>query len=134
MKMNYSKQRNLILAAVQNGPHHPTAEQVYEQVHKQDAHISLATVYRNLNQLAENDIIKKIDHLDNQAHFDHTLSDHYHFICSECSCIIDIDCNIVSNLKQHLLTQNGLSVDSIDLSFHGLCPECQKKNITNHKE
>ncbi len=132
--MNYSKQRNLVLAAIQEHRCHPTAEQIYNIVKEKDPNISLATVYRNLNQLAENGIIQKVDHLDNYAHFDHTLGQHYHFICSECSCIIDIDCNIVSNIKQHLLDKENLLVESTDISFHGLCPKCQKKQQKNTKE
>ena len=125
--MNYSKQRNLILSALQEHKHHPTADQIYNIVKEKDPNISLATVYRNLNQLAENGIIQKVEHIDTQAHFDHTLEDHYHFICSECSCIIDIDCNIVSNLNQQLLDKENLLVENTDISFHGLCPKCRNK-------
>ncbi len=132
--MNYSKQRNLILSALQEHKHHPTADQIYNIVKEKDPNISLATVYRNLNQLAENGIIQRVDHLDSQAHFDHTLGEHYHFICSECSCIIDIDCNIVSNLNQHLLDEENLLIESTDISFHGLCPKCRNKKQKNTKE
>ena len=125
--MNYSKQRNLVLATLLEHHCHPTAEQIYTIVKEKDPNISLATVYRNLNQLAEKGIIKKIDHLDNQAHFDHTLDEHHHFICSECSCVIDIDCNIVSNLNQQLLDKENLLVEYTDISFHGLCPRCRNK-------
>lgn len=132
--MNYSKQRNLILSALQEHKHHPTADQIYNIVKEKDPNISLATVYRNLNQLAENGIIQKVEHIDAQAHFDHTLEDHYHFICSECSCIIDIDCNIVSNLNKHLLDEENLLIESTDISFHGLCPKCRNKKQKNTKE
>ena len=132
--MNYSKQRNLILSALQEHKHHPTADQIYNIVKEKDPNISLATVYRNLNQLAENGIIQKVDHLDSQAHFDHTFGEHYHFICSECSCIIDIDCNIVSNLNQHLLDEENLLIESTNISFHGLCPKCRNKKQKNTKE
>ena len=132
--MNYSKLRNLILSTLQEHKHHPTADQIYNIVKEKDPNISLATVYRNLNQLAENGIIQKVDHLDSQAHFDHTLGEHYHFICSECSCIIDIDCNIVSNLNQHLLDEENLLIESTDISFHGLCPKCRNKKQKNTKE
>ena len=58
--MNYSKQRELVLQAVLENPIHPTADGVYQQVRQQNPRISLGTVYRNLNFLAEMGMIRKI--------------------------------------------------------------------------
>lgn len=126
--MKYSKQRNLVLEALQQNPCHPTAETVYAYIRQKDANISLATVYRNLNQLAENGIIQKLDHVDSVARFDHTLEKHYHFICSQCSAIIDIDSDVIPDLQQRISEQTGLAVESADISFRGICPNCLKKN------
>ena len=43
---------------------HPTADYIYEVLKKELPSISLATVYRNLNQLAANGIIRRLDRLD----------------------------------------------------------------------
>ena len=56
--MNYSQQRNCILNIVVSNPIHPTAEQVYDIARRSYPKISLGTVYRNLNQLAEHGILK----------------------------------------------------------------------------
>ena len=45
---------------VVSNPVHPTAEQVYDIARRSYPKISLGTVYRNLNQLAEHGILKKI--------------------------------------------------------------------------
>lgn len=58
--MNYSQQRNCIMNIVVSNPVHPTAEQVYDIARRSYPKISLGTVYRNLNQLAEHGILKKI--------------------------------------------------------------------------
>lgn len=47
---------------------HPTADFVYEQMRKELPNISLATVYRNLNQLAEAGLIRKVEGLDGSVH------------------------------------------------------------------
>ena len=49
--MIYSKKRELVLDYVRTSCTHPTAEEVYSGLRALDADISLATVYRNLNQL-----------------------------------------------------------------------------------
>ena len=51
--MNYSQQRNCIMNIVVSNPVHPTAEQVYDIARRSYPKISLGTVYRNLNQLAD---------------------------------------------------------------------------------
>ena len=57
--MNYSKQRETILNTLKENVVHPTAEYLYDVLKRENSSISLATLYRNLNQLAENGIIKK---------------------------------------------------------------------------
>lgn len=76
--MNYSKQRELALKVLQKNMCHPTADFVYEQMRKDLPNISLATVYRNLNQLAEAGLIRKVEGLDGSVHFDHNTHNHYH--------------------------------------------------------
>ena len=59
--MKYSRQRELILKTLKENCIHPTAEQLYELIRREEPTVSLATVYRNLNLLAENGMVKKID-------------------------------------------------------------------------
>ena len=126
--MKYSRQRNLILNILKENPCHPSAETVFALAREQDSSISLATVYRNLNQLAEHGIIKKLEHLDGITRFDHTLKPHYHFICSKCSKVIDIDDTTATGLSEQLSERTGLTINKIDISLRGLCKECLKHN------
>ena len=66
--MKYSRQRELILKTLKENCIHPTAEQLYELIRREEPTVSLATVYRNLNLLAENGMVKKIEGLDGTAH------------------------------------------------------------------
>lgn len=61
--MNYSRQREVILQTLKDNVVHPTAEYLYAILKEKEPNMSLATLYRNLNQLADNGIIKKIDGL-----------------------------------------------------------------------
>ena len=58
--MKYSYQREQILKIVQSSHGHLSANEVYEQVRKIIPNISLGTVYRNLNTLAEHHFIRRI--------------------------------------------------------------------------
>ena len=57
--MIYSKQRELILKAVLENRVHPTADAVFSFLKPDHPELSLATVYRNLNQLAKNGLLIK---------------------------------------------------------------------------
>ncbi len=125
--MNYSKQRQMILDTLEEYAVHPSAEQLYEKVHMKDKTISKGTLYRNLNQLSEQGIIKKIDGLENSAHFDHNTHEHYHFICNKCKRIYDIEKEDVH--IPAIKNEEGFIITNRDIIFKGICRECNEKNL-----
>ncbi len=126
--MKYSRQRELILKTLKENAIHPTAEQLCELIRREEPTVSLATVYRNLNLLSENGMIKKIEGLDGMAHFDHQTHDHYHFICTKCNRVFDIPYDITPDLAKDVENRTGLTVVAYDISFRGICKHCQKFN------
>ena len=56
--MKYSWQRQIILETIQEHKEHLSAQQIYGYARERCPHISLGTVYRNLNTLADNDMIE----------------------------------------------------------------------------
>ena len=101
---------------------------LYELVRPLMPSISLATVYRNLNQLVDNGSIRKISGLDGAVHYDHCVEKHYHFICTCCNKVYDVPYNVAEDLEQKLKSFTGLEAQSTELTFKGLCSDCQKSN------
>lgn len=124
-KMNYSKQREIILDTLRNNVVHPTAEYIYEILKEEDTKISLATLYRNLNQLADKGIIKKIDGLESSSHYDHNTHAHYHFICDKCKKVFDVSEDIAPHIVEKIEGETGFVVTSHDIAIHGLCKDCK---------
>lgn len=131
--MKYSKQREIILETLSANPIHPTADQIYFMIKVIDPKISLATVYRNLNLLAENGIIKKIEGLDGVARFDHNTHNHYHFICTKCNKVYDVPYEIAPDVVENISARTGLTIESCHVSLSGICHECKNKK-TKYKE
>ncbi len=123
--MNYSRQREIILDTLKSNAVHPTAEYLYSILQKENFKISLATLYRNLNQLAEHGIIKKIDGLEPSSHYDHNTHAHYHFICDNCKKIYDINSDIAPELVRRAEEETDFKVLGHDIVFHGICSECK---------
>ncbi len=117
-----SRQREKVLDIVRATKSHPTADWVFHEVRKELPNISLATVYRNLNLLAESGEINEVL-CDGQLRFDANKDEHFHFICRSCKGIFDIDETRVSTPDFKL--QRGYTVEDVRIDFYGICPACQ---------
>ncbi len=124
--MKYSKQRELILTTVRKNLIHPTADQVYSIIRKTMPNISLGTVYRNLNLLAENGDIIKISLPNQSDRFDGTLEPHYHMICNKCNKVFDIKLDNLKGLSDDIFKNYQFSVENFDLIINGTCCECKQ--------
>ena len=123
--MNYSRQREMILEAVARTKEHPTAETVYQSLTVQHPRLSLATVYRNLNQLCEAGTLKRLRLTDSPDRFDYNTEPHCHLCCSGCGRVIDLEA--VSLDWNALLAQpTDCRIESCEVSFYGLCGHCAK--------
>ncbi|MFQ8705170.1 MAG: transcriptional repressor [Thomasclavelia sp.] len=122
-KTRYSKQRELIYKNLKARCDHPTAEIIYTELKKDNPGLSLGTVYRNLNFLADAKMIRKLDVGQTTVHFDADLSAHHHFICNECQQVYDIfyDDEVISNDAQK---QTEHRIERTDLVFSGTCKKC----------
>lgn len=125
--MNYSRQREVILDTLKSNVVHPTAEYLYYILKSKEPNISLATLYRNLNQLAESGLIKKIDGLDASCHYDHNTHKHYHFICDKCKRVFDVSCNVAPDIVQKTEDETGFIIKKHDIIFNGICRDCLEK-------
>lgn len=118
-------QRALVLKAVNQLQCHATAEEIYHLVVNKHPNISKVTVYRNLNQLAENGEIRKLEVPGGADRFDHRCSDHYHVRCVKCGRVFDVDMDYLENLEKRIKEPCGFEIHSHDLMFKGICPDCK---------
>lgn len=126
MERRNTKQYKLIYDFINNNCSHPTAEEVYEEVVKIDPHISLTTVYRNLNKLADEGKIIRISIANQKDRFDFNTYNHYHICCQKCLKFMDVPIHNVDKLNQQVEKITSFKVFEHSIVFTGLCPECQK--------
>ena len=117
--MRYSPQREAIKEIVYSTNSHPTADWIFSQAKEQHPTISLGTVYRNLNQLSEQGVIRQI-HDGTMARFDWNTSDHDHLKCTLCGELFDV--NILdTNLKKSVKKTFNFHVDNVEMVLIGTC-------------
>jgi len=117
-------QRQLIFDAVKALNIHATAEQVIEYLAKKHPTIGRATVYRNLNYMSESGELLRIGSFYGSTHYDHNCHEHYHFICSNCRRIIDVEGSLADVFERFRNTE-GIDITDCNISFSGMCWECK---------
>lgn len=122
--LKYSKQREALLRILCGVNTHPTADRLYEEIRKEFPKISLATVYRNLNQLVENGEIIRLECNGEAEHYDGNPKKHYHFICRKCTAIIDVSISDACKINDLVIEKDMLKVEDHELFFYGLCQNC----------
>lgn len=119
--MKHSYQREAILKIVMDSCDHPTAEMIYNRSKETIPNISLGTVYRNLNQLSELGLIKRIVMPNISDRFDKTIENHAHFYCIKCNETFDIMEDKFKDLDSEVSKRTGNTVLSHDIVFVGIC-------------
>lgn len=124
--LKYSRQRESIEKAVHALHCHPTADEVYQAVREETPSISLGTVYRNLNTLAELGRIKKISMPEGGDRFDYNLTTHYHATCHQCGKVFDIALPNPQQIAEKIHTETGFSVTGFHFVAKGVCSRCKQ--------
>lgn len=118
-------QRSLVFEAVGRLQCHATADEVYAEIIKEHPTIGRGTVYRNLNQLAEQGEIRKIEVPGGADRYDHRCDDHYHARCLTCGRAFDVDMEYIAGLEKAIKDSHGFEVSGHDIMFRGVCTDCQ---------
>ncbi|NCB30946.1 MAG: transcriptional repressor [Clostridia bacterium] len=127
--MIYSKQRELVLSAVrETHGQHPTADMLYAAIREKSPSVSLATVYRNLNQLVDAEQIARISIPGSADRFDPVADGHSHLLCKNCGAVVDIPYDALPDLFAPVQKATGCQVESYGMVFYGRCPHCCVKN------
>jgi Fur family ferric uptake transcriptional regulator len=124
-------QRQIILEELSKVKSHPTACELYDMVRKRLPRIGLGTVYRNLELMADNGMILKLEVGGSQKRFDATTEAHYHIRCSCCSKVDDIEINVLENITEIAAGVTSYHIIGHHVEFSGICPDCQQKQGIN---
>lgn len=122
--LKYSRQREAVLVYLRSTKSHPTAEQVYQKIREEFPKISLGTVYRNLNLLADCGEILRLNCGDGVEHFDATTTSHNHFICRRCRQVIDLEADWDFELDTKMDGEFPGKIEGHEIYFYGICKKC----------
>ncbi len=125
--MNYSRQREQILDYLKSVYKHPTAEEIYKEIKKENVNISLGTVYRNLDILSNNGKIRRIKLANQKDKFDYNTLPHYHALCSVCGALEDVYIDDLEYLNRYVEKCINCDTLSHEIIFNVICSKCKNK-------
>lgn len=127
--LKYSRQRESIKEYLNSTYEHPTADTVYLNVKQKFPNISLGTVYRNLNLLADIGDAIKIPTPNGGDRFDGRTHPHYHFCCTDCGKVTDLVMKQMDFINEEAGKNFDGKITSHSMMFYGICSECIKKKL-----
>lgn len=119
-----TKQRRLILNELAKLKTHPTADEIYGIVRGTLPRISLGTVYRNLQTLAGEGLVRVISEPGGRKRFDADVSDHGHIRCLRCNRVGDVAINTEAEISRESVGRTDFRVLGYRVDYVGLCPRC----------
>lgn len=122
--LRMTRQRQVILEELCSVYSHPSADEIYEMVRKRLPRISLGTVYRNLEILAESGVIQKLEFGGNLKRFDGNPHQHYHIRCVLCDRLVDAPYDLHLEIEDNLGAATDFKIIGHKLEYIGICPQC----------
>jgi Fe2+ or Zn2+ uptake regulation protein len=125
-EVKLTRQRQIVLDAVQSGDHHPTAAEIFDAARAKMPGISFATVYNSLRYLKDAGFVHEITFGNGASRYDRETDRHDHAICSQCGKLVDFDLPGTVALTRAAARASQFKAESIQLTLVGLCPQCRK--------
>lgn len=128
-----TKQRKILLDYFEKIPGvHVTADDVCEYFRSRSAPIGQSTIYRNLEILVDEGIIRKYNIDGNSpACFEYTGADTeedaencFHCKCEKCGRVIHLHCDELKEIQSHLIKEHRFRLNPVRTVFYGLCEDC----------
>lgn len=125
--LKVTPQRVSILEAVLTLNNHPTAENIIEFIRKVHPNIATGTVYKVLDVLVANRLIKKVTTDKDIMRYDGVMERHHHIYCSKCDLIEDykdpeLDKILMDYFKKKSLP--GLDIEEVVIQIRGALEKC----------
>jgi Fe2+ or Zn2+ uptake regulation protein len=121
--MRVTSVRSIVLRLIDENPHLDAAS-LHRLAQQEDPRIGLASVYRTLNLLSEQGVVRSSALGDDHRHYEVKTTDHIHLICSGCGEITDLG---VPHGLHERVSEAGFEIHRARLEITGLCRACREK-------
>ena len=110
--LRFTEQRKSIWDEITSSDDHREAEDIYLSLRKKNINVSRATVYRTIDVLVKNNLVRKLDIGDAPSKYENKIDSHHHdhMICLETGDIIEFYNEELENLQDEIAKKRGYKV------------------------
>lgn len=125
MQERQTKQKTIIYDAL-CALDHPTATEVYMEIHRAYPSVSRATVFRVLGGFAASGRALELRTSGNEVRYDFNVVPHYHARCACCGRVSDVAVQGIPKGGLVATACDGFEVIGYEVEFYGVCKACKE--------
>ena len=127
--LRYTHQRQAIWDELSASDEHRDAEEIYLALYNSGLKVSRATVYRTIDVLVKNNLVRKLDLGDGRARYENKMdtAHHDHLICVQCGKIEEFMDNVIENRQEVIVENFGYRLIRHIHQLFVICDECGSK-------
>lgn len=109
---------------------HPSAEELHATVRRELPTLSLATVYKTLDALADIGAVRPVSRLGARGRWDANLTPHHHLVCTECGTVTDVmerRLDAAARPAAAVAARHGFAAAGHAVEIFGRCAACRRR-------
>jgi Fur family ferric uptake transcriptional regulator len=126
--MKSTRQRTAIAQALSEAEGFRSAQELHEELRTRGKSIGLATVYRNLQAMAERGEVDSLRREDGESVYRRCDSEghHHHLVCRSCGYSVEVDNAKVEGWAESIGKRHGFEELTHDVEIFGICSLCRR--------
>ncbi len=125
--LRYTQQRQSIWNEMCATDEHRDAEEIYLSLRNEGMSVSRATVYRTIDVLVKNNLVRKLELGDGRARYEHKmdLEHHDHLICVQCGKIEEFMDETIEEIQEKIVNDLGFKLIRHIHQLFVICNNCR---------
>jgi len=113
---------------------HFDADELIDEMKRQEFHVSRATVYRTLNKLVDASLLRRIN-LGPRTVYEHDYgyAQHDHLYCEQCGSMIEFQDAQIEQLINDVCQQHQFQLVGHSFIIRGVCANCNRARMTKRR-
>jgi Fur family ferric uptake transcriptional regulator len=109
--LKMTDQRRVIARVLSDAIDHPDVEEVHRRSNAIDSRISIATVYRTVRLLADEELVERHDFGDGRGRYEEATEDHHdHLIDLKSGKVIEFQNSEIERIQQVIAKEHGMKL------------------------
>lgn len=123
--LRVTRPRLAVLEVLDQGGH-LEVDEIASRVRARLDSVSTQAIYDVLGALARVGLARRVEPAGSVARYERRAGDnHHHIVCRGCGAVADVDCAVGRAPCLEPSATGGFVIDEAEVTFWGLCPDCQ---------